>query len=160
MSFDCCETKTYHHSNLKQQPQFCPDIATRTHPRADPSAAGPNSSMGSHHVAAVDGFGQLLAEMLTTAAHVKEKTTTVDQPLNKSDLGGLFSKIDTVFTSTSSPEVKKRAQYAIIETAVFEVFSDLLVRLPMSARQVAILLTSLGNNRYRYSIVQYSLESS
>ncbi|RQM06500.1 hypothetical protein DH86_00002323 [Scytalidium sp. 3C] len=99
--------------------------------------------MGSHHVAAVDGFGQLLAEMLTTAAHVKEKTTTVDQPLNKSDLGGLFSKIDTVFTSTSSPEVKKRAQYAIIETAVFEVFSDLLSGIFLTLYQFSPIMNNV-----------------
>ncbi|KAH8821619.1 THO complex subunit 1 transcription elongation factor-domain-containing protein [Xylogone sp. PMI_703] len=81
--------------------------------------------MAGHQVQAVDAFGQLLARMLVAAERVKEKTA-VEQPLNKSDLDSLFGEVDAMFASISAPDIKKRSQYAIIETAVFDAFNDLL----------------------------------
>jgi THO complex subunit 1 len=84
--------------------------------------------MAGHGVPAVDAFGDLLSKMLERARSTK-KTDTVEPPLNKADLVDLFEQFDSTFPPSSSPEVKKRSQYAVIETAVRLKFNHLLVSL-------------------------------
>jgi len=90
--------------------------------------------MAGHGVPAVDAFGELLTEMLERARATK-KTDTVEPPLNKADLVDLFEQLDSIFPPSSSPEVKKRSQYAVIETAVRLKFNDLLVSLAQFDRE-------------------------
>jgi len=86
--------------------------------------------MAGHAVQAVDEFLALLVEMLQRAEQQKQ-TDTVEPPLNKSDFTGLFERVEPIFATTATPgvkpEVKKRSQCAIIETAVRDTFNGLLV---------------------------------
>jgi THO complex subunit 1 len=82
--------------------------------------------MAGHAVQAVDDFGGLLLEMLQRAEQQKQ-TDTVEPPLNKSDFTDLFERVESIFPSTAPPEVKKRGQCAVIETAVRDTFNNLLV---------------------------------
>ena len=88
--------------------------------------------MAGHGVPAVDEFGGLLRVMLRRArpkAEAIKVTNTVEPPLIKSDLTDLFEQVDSIFSPAASPELKKRSQYAVIETAVRDAFNDLLVSL-------------------------------
>jgi THO complex subunit 1 len=78
--------------------------------------------MAGHGVQAVEDFGRLLEEMLGAASAIK-RTSTMEPPLNKSDLGELFERVPSVFSPTSSLESRKH----IIETAARDAFNDLLV---------------------------------
>ncbi|CAL3965873.1 hypothetical protein PZA11_002707 [Diplocarpon coronariae] len=69
----------------------------------------------------VEDFGKLLQEMLAKALIVKP-TSTVEPPLNKSDLAELFAMVDSTFPAATSPESMKHA----IETAARESFNNLL----------------------------------
>lgn len=82
--------------------------------------------MASHGVQAVDAVGELLREMLQRVEMVKQ-TNTVEPALKKTDLGELYERVDSIFPSASSQEVKKRSQYAVIETAVRDTFNNILV---------------------------------
>ena len=82
--------------------------------------------MASHAVQAVDDFGGLLLEMLQRAEQQKQ-TDTVEPPLDKTDFTDLFERVESIFSSTAPPEVKKRSQWAVIETAVRDTFNSLLV---------------------------------
>jgi THO complex subunit 1 len=82
--------------------------------------------MAGHAVQAVDDFRGLLLEMLQRAEQQKQ-TDTVEPPLNKPDFADLFERVESVFPSTAPPEIKKRSQCAIIETAVRDTFNNLLV---------------------------------
>lgn len=90
-------------------------------------------AMFGHGVQAVDAFGGILRDMLGRAKSVKQ-TITVEPPLNKSDIIDLSAQLDPTFPSASSQELKKRIQYAIVETAVRDTFNNLLVsRLPVQS---------------------------
>ena len=83
----------------------------------------------------MDEFGELLREMLVSAqkkAQAIKNTNTVEPPLIKSDLTGLVERIDLIFPPTTPPDMKKRGQYAVIETAVRDAFNNLLVSLELS----------------------------
>ncbi|TVY83925.1 Guanylate kinase [Lachnellula suecica] len=82
--------------------------------------------MAGHAVQAVDDFGGLLQDVLQRAEQQKQ-TDTVEPPLNKSDFADLFERVDSIFLSTAAtPEIKKRSQWAVIETAVRDTFNNLL----------------------------------
>ncbi|TAQ86778.1 hypothetical protein B7494_g4892 [Chlorociboria aeruginascens] len=81
--------------------------------------------MAGHGVQAVVAFGELLSSMLQNAEMVK-KTSTVEPPLSKSDIGKSFAQLAEIFSFSVSPELKKRNQYAVIETAVRDEFNNLL----------------------------------
>lgn len=85
-------------------------------------------TMVEHGVDAVYAFGGILEEMLEQAESIKQ-TSTVDPPLNKSDIEDFLEQVESMFGSLKSVEQKKRSQYAIIETAVRNAFNNLLVRL-------------------------------
>lgn len=91
--------------------------------------------MAGHAVQTVDEFGGLLWEMLQRAEQQKQ-TDTVEPPLNKSDFTDLFERVKPIFLSTATPEVKpevkKRSQCAVIETAVRDTFNSLLVSRELS----------------------------
>jgi THO complex subunit 1 len=78
--------------------------------------------MASYGVQAVEEFGQLLDQMLKAALVVKQ-TSTIEPPLNKSDLAEFFERVPSIFPPTSSPESKKH----VIETAARDAFNNLLV---------------------------------
>jgi THO complex subunit 1 len=78
--------------------------------------------MAGHGVQAVEDFGLLLDEMLEAASTIKQ-TTTIEPPLNRSDLAEFFERVPSIFPPTSSPESKKH----IIETAARDAFNNLLV---------------------------------
>ncbi|KAG9235274.1 THO complex subunit 1 transcription elongation factor-domain-containing protein [Amylocarpus encephaloides] len=88
--------------------------------------------MEGHGVQAVCDFDELLQEMLQKAREVKP-TNTVEPPLNKPDLGDLFNRINTLFASLPTPEVKKRSQYAIIETAARDAYYHFLANTTIDA---------------------------
>ncbi|TVY28658.1 Uncharacterized protein LHYA1_G002303 [Lachnellula hyalina] len=92
--------------------------------------------MAGHAVQAVDEFLALLVEMLQRAEQQKQ-TDTVEPPLNKSDFTGLFERVEPIFATTATPgvkpEVKKRSQCAIIETAVRDTFNGLLAYTSVNA---------------------------
>jgi THO complex subunit 1 len=88
--------------------------------------------MVGHGVPAVDEFGGVLRGMLQrarTKAKAFKDTNTVEPPLIKSDLTDIFERVDSIFSPAASPELKKRSQYAVIETAVRDAFNNLLVSL-------------------------------
>ncbi len=70
----------------------------------------------------------LLDEMLEAASIIKQ-TSTIEPPLNKSDLAEFFERVPSIFPPTSSPESKKH----IVETAAQEIFNNLLVSCTPSA---------------------------
>jgi hypothetical protein len=78
--------------------------------------------MASYGVQAVEEFGQLLDQMLKAALVIKQ-TSTIEPPLNKSDLAEFFERVPSIFPPTSSPESKKH----VIETAARDAFNNLLV---------------------------------
>lgn len=82
--------------------------------------------MAGHGVQAVHDFQELLQQMLLEA-EVAKQTDTVEPPLNKADLEDLFVRASSIFPPLASPEIRKRSQYAVIETAVRDTFNDLLV---------------------------------
>ncbi|KAF4628109.1 hypothetical protein G7Y89_g10040 [Cudoniella acicularis] len=88
--------------------------------------------MAGHGVQAVDAFGGLLLEMLQRAEMVKQ-TNTVEPALHKTDLGDHFERVESIFPSSSSPETKKRSQYAVIETAVRDTFNNILASTTIDA---------------------------
>ncbi|KAL3425682.1 guanylate kinase [Phlyctema vagabunda] len=76
-------------------------------------------------VEAVSVFGELLEELLQTAETAKH-TNRIESPLNKSDLRDTYGRIDAVFDSEISAELRKKSQYAVIETAARDAFNSLL----------------------------------
>lgn len=79
-------------------------------------------AMASHGVQAVGDFGELLHEILVKASVVKG-TDAVEPPLHRSNLSGLFERVDSIFPVTLSSESKRHA----IETAARDTFNNLLV---------------------------------
>ncbi|KAK0100005.1 hypothetical protein ONS95_013177 [Cadophora gregata] len=68
-----------------------------------------------------DEFGKLLQKTLGRALEIKT-TSSIEPPLNRVDLTGLFAQFDAVFPSTASADSKKHA----VETAVREAFNNIL----------------------------------
>ena len=90
--------------------------------------------MAGHGVQGVDDFSKLLLELLGRAQAVKN-SSTVEPPVNKSDLGDLSERVEEeFFSSATTPELRKR-KHAVIETSVRETFNSILV---------SLLSTSLG----------------
>jgi THO complex subunit 1 len=78
--------------------------------------------MASYGVQAVEEFGKLLDQMLNAALVIKP-TSTIEPPLNKSDLAEFFERVPSIFPPTSSLESRKH----VIDTAVRDAFNNLLV---------------------------------
>jgi DNA-directed RNA polymerase subunit L len=107
-----------------------------------------SEDMADYGVQAVAQFGELLQQMLRKADEVKP-TYTIEPPIDKSDLRDIFERVNVVFpppdvvvevkegetmeekeqraTREKKRDLKKRNQYAIIETAVRDTFNNLLV---------------------------------
>ena len=80
---------------------------------------------GLSQVAVVD---TLLKESLDYAQSLKP-TSSIEPALNKSDFESLLNSLSTVFANTSSGQVyDKPRQYAVVETAARDIFSNLIVR--------------------------------
>jgi THO complex subunit 1 len=84
-------------------------------------------AMSSHGVHIVAEFGGLLKQMLGRATSVHQ-TNSTEHPLNKSDIADLIEQLESAFPPALTPELKKKNQYAVIETAVRDTFNTLLVR--------------------------------
>ncbi len=87
----------------------------------------------SHGVAVVGSFRKLLQTLLDRAGDTKP-TTTIEPPLRKShfsDIGaqvlGALGDIAVRVADLAAERSRKIRQYAIVETAVRDVFSDLIV---------------------------------
>jgi THO complex subunit 1 len=83
---------------------------------------GFDAKMASYGVQAVEEFGKLLDQMLNAALVIKP-TSTIEPPLNKSDLAEFFERVPSIFPPTSSLESRKH----VIDTAVRDAFNNLLV---------------------------------
>ena len=84
-----------------------------------------NEGHGVPQVAAVE---DLLNESLDHARIVKP-TFSIEPPLNKSDFEALFTRLPSVFANAVIGQIPDKArQYAIIETAARDLFSNLIVR--------------------------------
>lgn len=84
------------------------------------------ATMAGHGVQGVDEFKMLLLEMLQRAEVVKQ-LSTVEPPVAKSDLDGLFDRTERVFFSYATTLELRKRTYAVIETAVRETFNSILV---------------------------------
>jgi THO complex subunit 1 len=82
--------------------------------------------MAGYVVQAVDGFGELLKELLQRADETK-KTTTVEPPLDKTALEDILERVEaTLFPSAETLELRKQ-RHPAVETAIRDKFNDLLV---------------------------------
>ncbi|CAG8959381.1 hypothetical protein HYFRA_00001279 [Hymenoscyphus fraxineus] len=81
--------------------------------------------MAGQGVQAVGKFRELLEELLQEAEAAKPNGL-IEPPLNKDDLGDISERVNSVFLPVTSPEVRKRSQYAVVETAARDTFNDLL----------------------------------
>lgn len=84
--------------------------------------------MAGHGVQAVGDFRSLLEELIQRAEAAKPNGT-IEPPLNKTDLGDISERVNSVFEPIAPADAKerKRSQYAVVETAVRDTFNDLLV---------------------------------
>lgn len=80
--------------------------------------------MASHGVEAVAAFAAILKNMLHEAGLAKG--TEIEPPLTKSGLKGLEQHIPSF--ASMPMDSKRQPQYAAVETAVRDIFNDLLVR--------------------------------
>jgi THO complex subunit 1 len=83
-------------------------------------------SMAGHAVEAVEVFKGQLRHLLDRARTTKT-TITIEPPLAKSDFNDLLARISPTGPGAKVPDPKKTAQYAVIETAVRDIFNKLLV---------------------------------
>lgn len=111
--------------------------------------------MADYGVQAVAEFEELLQEILQRADEAKPDNT-IEPPLDKTDLGDLFERFDILFPSSEvhaakeeetvvekeqriaeekKRDLKKRNQYAIIETAARDTFQHLLVSSNIGGRR-------------------------
>lgn len=82
----------------------------------------PSAITEAHGVPQVTAVGDLLNESLDHARNIKP-TSSIEPALNKADFESLLTRLAPVFT------VSDRArQYAVIETAARDIFSNLIVR--------------------------------
>ncbi len=93
----------------------------------------PSLEVDSHGVAAVADFVGLLQDLLRRSEAVKQ-TTTIEPALRKTDFDDLPGQVSRLFADLQpkpSADIdsgrKRQRQYAVIETAVREVFSVLVV---------------------------------
>jgi THO complex subunit 1 len=100
----------------------------------------PGLHIQDNEVPGVGSFATLLGDLLAQAASVKS-SASIEPPLNKSDFVDLAPRLSSFFSSLQSLEVdgtsesndqKRLRQNAIIETAVRDLFSNLIVRSPLS----------------------------
>ena len=80
----------------------------------------------------------LLGEMLAQASEVK-RTNGIEPPILKADIEEGFRRLQELPNFVERRDAKKSTRYAVIETAVREVFIDLLVRIPTTRERRPIL---------------------
>jgi len=92
----------------------------------------PSATIDSHGIDAVADVGAFLEKLLEDAEAVKE-TTAVEPPLNRSDFGDFQTQLNRILGPQPSPkagdsaDARKSQRFAIIETAVRDTFSNLIV---------------------------------
>lgn len=82
--------------------------------------------MTDHAVKAVEAFQGILQDMLDKARATKQ-TVTIEPPLVRSDFTDLLQRIQSIENLSQPLERNKSFRYAVIETAVRDVFNKLLV---------------------------------
>lgn len=88
----------------------------------------PSAITEGHGVPQVTAVEDLLIEALDHARIVKP-TSSIEPALNKSDFETLLARLVPVFTSAPTGQASDRArQYAVVETAARDLFSNLIVR--------------------------------
>ncbi len=91
--------------------------------------------MSIHDVEAVELFGKLLSDLLERAQSKKDMDT-IEPPLIKHDFADLLQQLRSIDQFSKTIESKKSIQYAVIETAVRDVFYGLLVRTCRAPRTI------------------------
>lgn len=92
----------------------------------------PSLEVDSHGVPAVAAFSTVLEELLAVAEGIK-RTSQIEPALNKSDFEHLEAQLLDVFPAVNSTKTgdntdqRKAQRFAIIETAVRDMFSNLIV---------------------------------
>ncbi|KAK7751498.1 hypothetical protein SLS62_006583 [Diatrype stigma] len=93
----------------------------------------PSAITDGHSVPQVTAVGDLLSEALDHARIVKP-TSSIEPALNKSDFESLLARLVPVFTSAPTGQAADRArQYAVIETAARDLFSNLIAGTPIGS---------------------------
>ncbi|KAK1750648.1 THO complex subunit 1 [Echria macrotheca] len=91
----------------------------------------PSATIDSHGIDAVADVGAFLEKLLEHAESVKP-TTAVEPPLDKSDFGYFQDQLNRILGPQPSPkagesaDARKSQRFAIIETAVRDIFSNLI----------------------------------
>lgn len=97
----------------------------------------PSLEVDSYGVPAVTTFASLLEELLSHAQTVKS-SATIEPPLEKSDFDQLPSRLSEIFPgldpnkAVQNADLRRTEKYAVIETAVRALFSDLIVSIVRS----------------------------
>ena len=84
------------------------------------------ANMAVHGVQGVDEFKMLLLEILQQAEVIKQ-SSTVEPPVAKSDLDGLFERVERDFFSYATTLELRKRKHAVIDAAVRETFNSILV---------------------------------
>lgn len=116
-------------------------------------------------VPGVIGFESLFKELLQQAATAKP-TSTIEPALNKNDFSDLPDRVSSsmallrgieVENGVDTTEEDKRRQYALIETAARDLFSNLTVRfwIPLLHR---LALTAAGDYTHRLARFCHDVE--
>jgi THO complex subunit 1 len=82
--------------------------------------------MAGHSVEAVEVFKGVLRDMLDRARTAKH-VDTIEPAVAKSDFTDLLQRIDSSDHLVRSTETKRSSRFAVIETAVRDIFNVLLV---------------------------------
>lgn len=93
----------------------------------------PAAIVDDHGISGVAAAGAFLNNLLARAESVK-KTTSIEPPLEKSDLGDLEQQLSDALgyeaTADESADPKKIQRFALIETAARDIFKNLIVSWP------------------------------
>jgi THO complex subunit 1 len=122
----------------------------------------PSAIVESHGVPAVASFGNFLHDLLIRAESVRP-TASAEPPLDKSDFKDLQRQLSGVLgpelgQAGDPVDAKKAQRFAVIETAVRDTFSNLVVSSVPSHRgcQLTLKLTSSPHRRPHLSSPQNS----
>lgn len=128
----------------------------------------PALDMDNPGVPAVATSVSLLKELLEQAEKVKQ-TSTIEPALNKSDFDDITGRVSQVAASltgaltgaedgeSTSSQIKGR-QYAMIETASREIFSNLIVSFATIPKLARHALTNIGDYHDRIPRLRQSVE--
>lgn len=124
----------------------------------------PALDMDNPGVPAVATSVSLLKELLEQAGKVKQ-TSTIEPALNKSDFNDIAGRVSQVAASltgaengeATSSQIKGR-QYAMIETASREIFSNLIVSFAAIPKLARHALTNIGDYHDRIPRLRQCVE--